>query len=202
MYWCGGMRAAWNAAAKTDPCYYLLLNDDTIIEDFALGDLLEIADSPASCCIAVGAVADPLTKAQTYGGIRRDALFPLQAQGVPIECHTMHGNCVLVPRDVYKRVGALAGYYTHAMGDMDYGNAARRKGCKVVQARRVVGHCTTNPTTGSWRDSTLSRWERLKRLNSKKELPLKEWIVYCYRNCSGFWVRQVISPYLRILLKR
>lgn len=203
LYWCGGMRVAWAEAAKSDPEYYLLLNDDTVIQPTALQDLLDIVGLPSESRIAVGAIVDPDSGRQIYGGIRYRETCPVPTSGVNIECHTMHANCALVSREVFKRVGPFLKYYTHAMGDWDYGNEARRHGCKVIQTCSVVGCCGKNHDTGTWRDRTLSRWERFKKLNSPKGLPFREWVIYCARNSKRkLWLCQIFSPYVRILLKR
>ena len=47
-FWCKGMNVAWNEAAKGDPDYYLLLNDDTMMMPDALERLLKIAPTPES----------------------------------------------------------------------------------------------------------------------------------------------------------
>jgi GT2 family glycosyltransferase len=203
LFWCGGMRVAWAEAAKTDPDYYLLLNDDTIILPEALSELIEIAPAPSEPAIAVAAIADPDTQKHIYGGIRYGGeAVPVRVSGKPEICHTMNANCALVPREVFQRVGIFLRTYTHGMGDWDYGNAARRKMCSVVQSRRILGFCQQNKAAGAWKNTALSRHERYRLLVSTKSLPFREWVVYCFRNTGWAWPYYIFSPYLRILLKQ
>ena len=55
LYWCGGMRKAWEAAAETDPDFYLLLNDDIFLFQSAITSLLDVSGGPLARVIAVGA---------------------------------------------------------------------------------------------------------------------------------------------------
>lgn len=41
LFWCNGMRLAWDHAAKEDPDYYLWLNDDVVLYEDAIPRLLE-----------------------------------------------------------------------------------------------------------------------------------------------------------------
>lgn len=201
LYWCGGMRRAWAAAAKTDPDYYLLLNDDTIIMPEALSELLQIVGMPEDPIIGTGAIADPETGDVLYGGIKYNQLKPTYVTGQPHECDTMNANFTLVTRAVYRKIGVLHPAYTHSMGDWDYGHAARRNNCRIIQSGKIVGYCRPNPATNTWYDSKLPKFKRIRLLNSPKGLPFREWVTYCYRNMGWKWLQYVISPYLRILFK-
>ena len=68
LFWCGGMRKAWSAAAAIDPDYYLLVNDDTVLFPQAVTELLTICPTPETPVIAVGAIRDPETGHWVYGG--------------------------------------------------------------------------------------------------------------------------------------
>ncbi len=200
LFWCGGMRVAWAEAAKSDPAYYLLLNDDTIISPNALEQLLLIACTPDSESIAVGAIADPDTSELVYGGHRKHESSPVEPNGTPADCDTMNANCALVPRRVFQTIGMFYPAYTHAMGDYDYGFAAKRSGLRVVQTPARIGTCTPNPPGNTWRDVSLPRLERLRLLwLNPKGLPFWEWATYARRNMGWIWPYRCISPALRIL---
>lgn len=199
LFWCGGMRMAWREAAATDPDYYLLLNDDTHLDDGALSALLKIVGGPGRRTIAVAAICDPTTGLPTYGGMRRKTgLVPVN--GVPEICDTFNANAVLVPRAVYAELGVFHDAYTHGMGDFDYGYMATRKGIKVIQSGQFVGKCGRNALAGSWRDKGLSRAERWKRLNSPKGLPFREWMEFNRRNAGCLWPLRAITPSIRVML--
>lgn len=199
LFWCGGMRRAWGEAARQDPDFYWLVNDDTVMFPFALRELLAICGGASGRTIAVGAVADPATGRQVYGGWRQRGRSLVAAAGREEECETMNANCALVPREVYRRAGIFHTAYTHAMGDFDYGNAARRKGCRVVQTGRIVAACRANSEQGTWRDRELPRARRWRLLLSPKGLPPREWLVYTRRNEGVLWPLRFASPYLRVL---
>lgn len=201
LYWCGGMRVAWAHAAESDPDYYLLLNDDTILEPGALTALHTLAGGPNERRIAIAAIRDPDTGKVSYGGgLEKCGKFP--AEGTPVECDTFNANCVLVPRAVFQEIGMFHSAYTHGMGDTDYGLQASRRGIRLLQSGRYLGTCRNNPVTGSWRDRSLSRHQRWKALQSPKGLPFREWLVFNRRNSGWKWPYYMISPVLRILLGR
>jgi GT2 family glycosyltransferase len=199
LFWCGGMRKAWLAAAPTNPDYYLLVNDDTILFDDAVERLLALCPTPEEPIIAVGAIRDPKTGHWAYGGLQADTPFVDGAAPARL-CRTMNANCALIPRVVYERIGMFYSVYRHAMGDMDYGLQAGRNGIAVYETSSFVGECRLNPEAGSWKDRSLPRMVRWQKLISTKALPPIEWMHYCKRNCGVWWPRYVISPYIRILL--
>jgi GT2 family glycosyltransferase len=199
LYWCGGMRTAWSHAAKDDPDYYFLVNDDTLLDDNALQTLLEMAGSPEARVIAVAAIRDPITGKRTYGGIRGSG-NPVDITGELEACDTFNANAVLIPRAVFEQLGTFHKTYTHGMGDFDYGYQASKHGVQIFQSRRALGTCSQNGVAGSWRDRSLSRYRRLCMLQNPKGLPFREWVVFNRRNSGWKWPVRTISPYVRVLL--
>lgn len=201
LYWCGGMRMAWKHAAAKDPDYYLLLNDDTVLENHAIATLLEICGSPDARRIAIAAIREPGTDRISYGGVISIGGKP-PVNGTPQPCDTFNANCVLVPRKVYQELGMFHTAYTHAMGDTDYGLQARKRGIELFQSGNFLGECPQNPSTGTWRDRSLTRHRRFKALQSPKNLPFREWMEFNRRNSGWKWPYYTISPFLRILVGR
>lgn len=199
LYWCGGMRVAWREAAKSDPELYLLVNDDTMLDEDAVAALLEIVQGSDSRVIAVAAIRDAENEEPIYGGIRRGVGI-VKPTGNIESCDTFNGNAVIITRRVYCEIGILHGAYTHGMGDFDYGYQASRRGITVVQSARTLGSCGRNSHKGSWRDRTLSRAERWKRLNSPKGLPFREWMEFNRRNAGLLWPLRAITPSIRVML--
>lgn len=197
LFWCGGMRMAWREAAKDDPDYYLLFNDDTALEEDAIVNLIELAGLPESRVIAVASIADSVTREANYGGVsmRKGILSPADTE----ICDTFTANCVLVPRAVYKELGVFHDAYTHAMGDTDYGIQARRKGISILKSTRFLGTCGSNPVENTWRDKSLPRKERLRLLQTTKGLPFREWLAFTQRNFGFRWPYYAVAPILRIL---
>ena len=199
LYWCGGMRAAWREAAPSEPDFYLLLNDDTLLLPHALAGLLEITSSPRDRVIAVAAIRDPDRDEATYGGIRI-ASGLVAATGDKEVCDTFNGNAVMIPDAVFRELGMLHDAYTHGMGDFDYGYQATRRGIKVVQSAEFLGECPRNPMQGSWRDKSLDRKQRMRILASPKGLPFREWMIFNRRNAGWMWPIRTVSPYVRVVL--
>jgi GT2 family glycosyltransferase len=206
LYWNRGMVAAWRAALESDGAYdaFLLLNDDTLLDADALSVLLEPAGKIRTNAIIVGAVRDPESGELTYGGIRRTSRWhPGRTTQLPIasepqDADTFNANCVLVPAGCVERIGTLDPVFTHAMGDFDYGLRARKAGIRVVVAPGTVGTCPRNDLRGSWRDSSLSTRERLRRLNSPKGLPYREWQQYLRRHGAPFPWLLAAAPLISI----
>jgi len=199
LYWCGGMRKAWKKAAESNPDYYLAVNDDTILEDNAVASLLDaIKDSPKPA-LAVGCIRAHGSEQTIYGGVHRHkGVMP--PSGKPKHCDTCNANCLLIPREIYLKVGTFHHAYTHQFGDFDYGYQASRLGFNVLQTATHVGSCSENPTRNTWRDRTLPRAERLRLLETPKGLPWKEWWEYNWRNSGWKAPFRCVNPWLRILL--
>lgn len=153
LFWAGGMRMAWQKAIDSGDewDYYLLMNDDTMLQTDAFDTLL----SAQSYCRdtygrwgIVSGITCSIGKATeiTYGGEiftnrltgRRRLLHP---SGAPQLCDWAHANVLLVPGEVVKRQGILYEGYRHGQADLDYSYRARRSGIPVVVTAKVCGCC-------------------------------------------------------------
>lgn len=207
LYWCGGMRLAWNVAMQQDFDFYLWLNDDTILLPDALTTLLGAVDTLKENgedynAIIVGSTFNPETNAHTYGGcvqIKKKSFNfrPVKPSGLLEPCDTFNGNCVLVSREAFCELGNLSPEYTHAMGDTDYGLRAKGKNIPMWVAPAYIGTCSNNPKD-SWMDNTVSLRKRIKNLNNPKGLPPKEWMFFCKRHAGWRWPINVIKVYMRV----
>lgn len=162
LYWAKGMRKAWEAAiaARQDWDGYLWLNDDTALNAYAIQKLLAANDGEK---IIVGDLAD--SKGEIVYGLRKGGLFT--------------GNCVLVPRKVYERLGMICGEYSHAWADSDYAMMARKYKVRVVSAG-VVGRAEGHPNRPMLKG--LSLRERIKQLSDPKGWNLHDLWLYRRRN--------------------
>ena len=200
LYWCGGMRLAWQEAAKVDPEYYLALNDDTMIVEHAVKELLALVGSPEDRKLAVAAIADGETGEALYGGVSwKMRMVPPAPSGEPACCASVCGNCLLIPRAVYRELGMFYPY-THGLADYDYGFTATRRGIAVLQGGTFLGTCSANMKTATWEDPTLPRCERLRKMMAPTGLPIRDHLIYSIRIYRWTWPRRVIGPFLRILL--
>ena len=211
LFWNGGTRLAFATALQDDPDYYMWLNDDTTLYPEAIEKLLSTLDQiikiGAVNPVIVGSTCDPETGNLTYGGMVRSIWWhPIKynlvwpAEG-PRVCHTMNGNCVLIPKSTAKVVGNLDSNFVHSTGDIDYGLRVNKAGGSVWLAPGYVGTCTINlPETDIWENQNLTFSQRLQKIKQPKGLPVQEWKVFTQRHAGLLWPFYWGLPYLRLLL--
>ena len=210
LFWVGGMRLAYQAAAEREYPYYLWLNDDTLLDPEALQTLLtthqSLAEKEQTKAIIVGSVQDPKTGALTYGGRTRPTRWysfkfePVPPAAMPQPCDTFQGNAVLIPNSVAQKVGNIDAAFVHNFGDLDYGLRARKIGCSIWTAPGFVATCAQNSAADSWVDTTLSVRSRLKKALQVKAFPLQAWTTYLRRHAGPAWFIYWPLPYLRAVI--
>jgi GT2 family glycosyltransferase len=200
LYWAGGMRLAWAEAAKTQPDYFLLLNDDTEIVPEAVATLLSITGAPGARVIAVAAIADSDSGDINYGAYRDFKSVQKSVSGKE-NCDAFNANCALVTQRVFDSIGNLDPAFTHGLADFDYGLRAKKSGINVIQSELPLGSCQRNSKKGTWQDVSLSFTSRWKLIHRPTGLPPREWLKYCIRHTEWKWPIYFISPYLRMLIK-
>lgn len=206
LFYSGGMRKAIELAKKQKEAfdYCLLFNDDVDFYDSAIEKLVEKEKS----VIWVGPTCDEQGTLSYGGVIKKSAWRPkteivMGENASGKECDTFNANCVLIPWGIFKDLENIDDVYTHSMGDFDYGFSARKKGITIKVSDEYVGVCPDNPLQVSWRNSQLSRKERLRRKESPKGLPGKEWFHYLNKNYNLLTaILYSMIPYLRILVKK
>ena len=161
LYWSGGMRLAWDTAAKTKSYDgYLWVNDDVVLEPFAIRELFNVAGNPD--CAPVGAVvgcfSDSKRSIVTYGGRTQEKF--LIPNGKPQRCRYMHGNFVFVPRSAYEMIGGFPSYLRHGLGDTEFGFRARKHGLGCWITSRIVGICEINKADRRWFEVTTPFFDR------------------------------------------
>ena len=162
LYWAKGMRKVWEAAVaeRDDWDGFLWLNDDTELRSDAIAKMMAVNDGES---IVVGELEN--AKGKIVYGMRPGGLFT--------------GNCVLVPRKVYERLGMICGVYSHAWADSDYAMMAKRAGIRVVSAR-VVGKAEWHPNRPPLKGLSLKR--RMELLYHPKGWNLHDLWLYRRRN--------------------
>lgn len=203
LFWNGGMRLAWLAAAKSSPDFYLWLNDDTELRVGAIRDLVAVYDqSSDSRTIVVGCTVDPDSGAVTYGGYKRPAGSLSSLRFVLLnldetECDTMNGNCVLFPRRSVQDVGVNSEHYAHAYGDIDYGLRARRAGYRITQLPSPVAQQAKNEKySKSISTLTLRNWRWV--LFHPKGVSMKEWLHFCRQHGGWLWPVNFLARYAKM----
>lgn len=207
LFWSGGMRKGieyyLNHSETSD--YVLLVNDDVEFYPGIIDHLIERSKAGENA-VVVGATCD-LQGVFSYGAMKliiprkTDLYYQVQPTKDLIECDTFNCNCVLFPANIMRNVGNLDPVYRHALADLDYGFEVRRHGYKILSSEDYIGVCNKNSNIGTWRDCTLSRIERLKKKESVKGSPAREWFHFMKKNFGILAaVRYSLSPYLRILI--
>jgi GT2 family glycosyltransferase len=207
LFWCNGMRVAWEAAAKHSPSAYLWLNDDVSLEPDAVARLLRVLDDtevrqgvPA---IVIGACRDPHSGQTSYGGQKRLGTHPARLRLLDpgteaIPCDTFNGNIVLVSSATYRRIGGLR-KFRHTMGDIDYGLRARQHGCAVVLAPGYIGTCAINTKDSLADDKNRPMREKMRLMN--KRLSPWDWWRLLYAHSGWLALLYWPWPYVRVLLR-
>jgi len=197
------MRVAWERAAR-EPRHesFVWLNDDTRLFPDGLITLAntvgEVRNRTGREGIVVGATQDPVTKRTSYGALSADAREP-DGQATPFaDNETINGNVVWVPRAVWHELGNLSPYYTHAMGDTDYGLRARQRSIPVWLTPSHVGTCRTN-TSQSWRNPSLSILARLRALHSPKGCRPSEYVHIVRLMYPRTWPLHLLNLYRRVV---
>ena len=203
LFWNRGMIAAWKEAVNSGIDYdaFLLLNDDVHLNEDSISELVQIIDSGDNARIAVGYTLSPTTGEVSYGGLKRQAGLSRirfeRSSNNNDDIVTMNGNCVLVPRVVYEKIGMLNSRYQHSFGDIDYGLRATKAGFSIVLTSEPVAKMETNETAYS-NSQKVSVAEVFSLMKHPKGLPFNEWLYFCCKHAGIFWPINFFSRYLRI----
>ena len=187
LFWCKGMRLAWDSACKSGAEYdfYLWLNDDVMLKSDALKTLF--ADYGRTKGIVIGKMSSDESESDVSFGM-----------GGPAG-DWMTGNLVLVPQTVFAAIGPICGRYRHAAGDHDYGLQAKKAGFTLKLTSDVCGICPQQPERYHWlKDHSLLG--RFKLLSDPKGYNLHDAVLFRYRNWGlGMAALCVIHMLIRVV---
>jgi GT2 family glycosyltransferase len=210
LYWCRAMHVALEHAAAVGYGYYLLLNDDTVLEPDAVGRLLaceaEVRADRDAPVIVAGSTNDGATERPSYGGERRISKWRkttfrrVLPADRPQLIETFDGNVVLITDDALGIVGSLDPVFEHAMGDLDLGLRATSIGVAIWLAPGTHGACRSNPKKGTFHDRTLSLPKRWKLMLHQKGLPWRSWLHFTRRHAGIVWPVFFVWPYVRLIV--
>ena len=149
LFWCKGMRLAWDKAAEAyDYDFYLWLNDDVMLSPNALLCMLkdhEMLDkSGKDNSVVVGAFTDSESGSEiSYSAGGADGCDIVPNGTAPQRAYRYFGgNCVLIPKSVYVTVGPICSLYHHAVGDFDYARMLEKHHIPFYVTSQVCGWCT------------------------------------------------------------
>lgn len=204
LFWCGGMRLAWETASKhSDYDFYLCLNDDIIFNSNALESLFSDYDKlfdkyKDGFFIITGAFKDN-KDIFTYGGWINN--IPVIPSGKPSICTDINGNCLLVPRKVYKTIGCFSERFTHKFADIEYGLRIQAAGGTCWTTSLYMGECLRNKMPFEWCNPRIPIIKRLKYFYSPLGVCPKEDYYLRSKYNRPFW-RPMIKAHLMTLFPK
>ena len=179
-YWAGGMRHTWREAIKHRPDYYLLLNDDTTLNENSIDVLLKNCATGEVPSICIGSTCDNDSGKISYGGWKLEGRGTWKSNRIHsattyLDCDFGNANIMLVSHVIVERIGILADHFTHSLADYDYTLKAKKAGFKVQVAPGFLGTCTDDHGQ-NWKSSNTTLKERIQYLKSPKGLAYKEYL--------------------------
>ena len=202
LFYSGGMRRAMeyvHSQNKYD--YYVLVNDDVFFDKGILDKT--IGKVFGTDLVFVGAMRDKNHHC-SYGGIRYTSGIHYKVvtpEDDDRECDTFNANFVVVPARVFNNVPIMDSHYRHSLGDFDYGLAIKKAGYRIEVLDFYAGICDNNPSDGTWRDTELSRIERIKKKETVKGAPFRQWFYFLNKNFGLLYALVYsITPYARIII--
>jgi len=206
LFWNQGMRLAWNTASgKDDYDFYLWLNDDTILNAFALTELFDcfqkVLEADKQAALIVGACeSSEGSREFSYGG-RNDA-GPVIPNGELQTCKYINGNVVLVPKAIFEKLGNLSNDYTHAMGDIDYGLRAGASYFSCYSTTQYVAACPRHNSVPDWKNPEVPLARRWRSIHSPRGLNLKEYNRFRRKFWGHLWIKYALQAYMKVLIPR
>lgn len=203
LYWNRGMRYAWENAVKTnDFDFFIWLNNDTFLFNYAISSLIKIYNNSSKLSIVAGACcnSDGLF---SYGLKDINGLNILPNKSL-INGYFMNGNCVLISKSVFCKIGFNDFKYTHAIGDYDYGLNAIKNGLNIITTDLYIAICEKNTTIPKWRDTNFSLYRRFKDLHSIKSYSNPSLLFHFNLKHFGFFRAffVIFSNYLQLLFPK
>lgn len=165
LYWNRGMHLAWETATKTkDYNFYLWLNDDTYLFSNSLMILFENSKKNNFKSIIIGATCSTIGSTSYTGyNSKGEKIIP---NGEIQKVETFNGNVVLVPRNVYIKIGILDNFYIHAIGDFDYALRAKANNIESYITTEHIAICEPNKNLPNWCLPEIKLRDRIKSLYS------------------------------------
>lgn len=206
LFWNQGMRLAWQTAAETKQYdFYFWLNDDTILDADGLFKLFEDYNEANNMerteVIITGACRKAFGVDEfSYGGRNEDG--PVIPNHNLQKCSYINGNAVLVPNDVYLKLGNLSDDYTHGMGDFDYGLRAIKNGFTCYTTKVFMATCAPNEGVAGWCNPKFSLQKRWSQFHSPRGLNIKEYNLFRKKFWGNKWLIFALKAYLKMLVPR
>ncbi len=207
LFWAGGMRKSWSEAAKNNPDFFLLLNDDTVLFEDTVRKLLqtysETSNQYKKPAIVVGSTQNGKGKT-SYGGRKLlsakkiNTSYLIENNKHFAECDLGNANIMLIPHEIVHRIGILSDKYTHGIADFDYTLTAKKNGFPVVVAPGILGLCEDDHGN-NWKPANTTLKDRIKYLYSPKGLAYKEYLYFIKKHFPSHYLEAVSKLWLKTL---
>ena len=208
LYWARSMyEAQYAASVYGEFDFYLLLNDDSILEENCIDRMASLSKQFSPSAVVVGAVANLESSEILYGGIQICGPGPLRQRLInpgdrPIAIDTFHGNVVLIPAWALDAVGGIDGSYEHAFADIDLGLRLKKAGVQMFLAPMIAARALPNSDRIDSYGFTWHFIRRLRILTSRKEMPPRSMVKFLRRHTGNAWPLYFLYVYLRTFLPR
>ena len=212
LYWAGGMRNSWKAALTNQYDAYLLLNDDTDVNNTLFEELVKThtycINTYQQGGLYIGSTIDELTQNLSYGGYVFTNKFLAKYKKVipnekhPQECELGNANILLAHKDAVEKIGMLSEGYAHGMADFDYTLKAKKSKVPVLITTNVLGTCTNDHTNPYLTFHQLPLKERIKKLYHPVGLDFKSQLNYMKRNFLYRLPFVYIAGWLKVLFPK
>lgn len=206
LFWSRGMYVAMKAAKQKGYQLYLMINDDVSFLPTMWKNMYQAyLDNPKAGI--VGCTLSKMTGKQSYGGAnfieakKGDYIGPMISPNSEkyITCDLANWNCILLNSEIVDEVGIIDNRYEHAMGDFDYSFRMREKGYGLVLAKEYIGYCENNGIKNTFKDHSVSRKKRIKKLYAENGLPIKSWRYFVFRYYKHGKLRNFLVPYIKYM---
>lgn len=181
LYWCGGMRLAWQKAIESNIKYdyFLWYNDDAELYDDALKTMFLTLTGNEDNVVISGAFQDKDGRV-SYGGKDKNWQWVVPCEKK--EIYYMNGNFVLIPYKVFQQLGMIDELFIHGYGDWDYGFRAKACGFNILLSIKYVGVTERHDNDlDSYANASISFKKRWQLLHNVKNSPKTEFI-FKYRH--------------------
>ncbi len=205
LYYSGGMQLGMNyALEKMDQNYdyMLMMNDDVEFYDKCIEKMIKQSVEQGEA-VVIGAMQNNRGQL-SYGAIKyvkgiKYETLDINQWSKPAD--TFNANCVLIPYSAFIKVGAMDSHYIHSLGDFDYGLVLKKYGYKLFVSQEYAGLCNNNSSKGTWLDHSLGIIERIKKKESIKGAPTKQWFYFLRKHFGPtIAIKASLTPYIRIFL--
>lgn len=204
LFWTRGMAKAMKAAVDCGYDYYLMVNDDVVFFD-DMWTLVYAATQGKSNVGVSGCTKSRKDGTLTYSGAKffhnngkryvGEKIAP--RKGEYEECDVANWNCFLIDKYVVEGIGLIDETYEHSFGDFDYSLRMRKADMRIYLTEGYVGYCENNSTDNTYKDKTLGRRVRVKKILSPNGLPVHSWFTFTFRHYGKGALRNFIVPYVK-----